>query len=434
LANNFSISRLVIALLAACLCCWGIWQTARVGLARTLDEYAVTQRRDNATDTVLSMTAVSDAKGAVDRAVVLLPADAESHAARAEVLQRIEDYAQARDEFARAVQLRPRDFYLWMMLGVARDQNQDQAGALRALEQAVALAPSYAQPRWQLGNLLLRMGQLDRAFGELRQAAQSNPSLWPNVDDLAWGVYGRDANTVVSVIQPRTDSARMALALFFARHSEATAALEQFRAIRVRSDNGTESLLDQLLKAGAFGEAYEVWAVRRGLPLTKAEAIRAGGFEGTLTIGEPGFGWQITSSVANVTMSIDEGAHQSGTRSLRLDFHGNSDPASPLVTQIILVQPRTRYHLGLAALSKDFVSAADPVITLIDASDPKAAVLAKSPPLLSDPNVWREVAIDFTTNEGTRAITFTLARQTCANNPCPAFGTVWIDSVLLEHR
>jgi hypothetical protein len=177
-----------------------------------------------------------------------------------------------------------------------------------------------------------------------------------------------------------------------------------------------------------------VWAVMRGLPLTNLEAIRDGGFEGTLTIGEAGFGWQITPNVANVTMSVDEGAHQSGARSLRLDFHGNSDPKSSLVTQIILVQPRTRYHLGLTALSKDFVSAADPVITLVDASDPKDAVLAQSPPLRSDANVWREFAIDFTTNEGTRAITLTLGRQTCTSSPCPAFGTVWIDSVLLESR
>jgi hypothetical protein len=119
---------------------------------------------------------------------------------------------------------------------------------------------------------------------------------------------------------------------------------------------------------------------------------------------------------------------------LRLDFHGNSNPTTPLVTQIILVQPCTRYHLALAALSKDFVSAAAPVLTLIDASDPKDAVLAQSPPLLSDPNTWREFAIDFTTSEGTRAISIALARQPCSGNPCPAFGTVWIDSVLLESR
>jgi len=431
--------RIIIAVLAACLCGWGTWQAARVGLARTLDEYAIEQRRDNATEAVLSLANVSNAKSAVDRTVALSPADAESHAARAEILQQIEDYEQARDEFKRAVQLRPRDYYLWMLLGVTRDQNQDQAGALRALEQAVALAPSYAQPRWQLGNLLLRMGELDRAFVELRQAAQSNASLWPNVDDLAWGVYGRDANTVVRVIQPETDSARMALALFFARHKQGAAALDQFRATRLKPEKGTESLLDELLKARSFPEAFEVWASTRGVPLTNGPpmgvaAIRDGGFEDKLTVGQTGFGWQIMPDVANVIMSIDEGTHQSGTRSLRLDFHGNSNPTSPLVTQIIVVQPRTRYHLTVAALSKDFVSAAAPVITLIDSSDPKDALLAQSPPLLSDPNIWREFAIDFTTSEGTRAITITLARQPCSGNPCPAFGTVWIDSVSLESR
>jgi Flp pilus assembly protein TadD len=425
--------RFIIAALSAALCCWGIWQAARVGLARTLTEYA-TQRSDNVRDLAVRLAAVSDVKGAAARAAVLLPADAETHAARADVFQRLEDYQQARDEFERAVQLRPRDYYLWMLLGITRDQNRDQEGALRALRQSAALAPSYAQPRWQLGNLLLRMGQLDQAFVELRRAAESTPSLWPNVNDLAWGVYGHDAGAVVGVVQPASDTARMALALFFARHNQGAAALDQFRSTVVKSDQSSESLLGELLKARAFREAYEVWARTRGVPLTDGGVIRDGGFEGVLTIGQTGFGWQITPDVVNVAMSIDEGAHQNGARSLRLDFHGNSNPTSPLLTQIILVKPSTHYHFGLAALSKDFVSAADPVITLIDASDPKNVVLAQSPPLRSDPDVWREFAIDFTTNADTQAITITLARQACANDPCPAFGTVWLDSVVLMPR
>jgi tetratricopeptide (TPR) repeat protein len=412
-----------------------MWQVAQVGLARTLDDYAAAQRRDNVASVVAKLAKVSDAKSASDRAVALLPGDAEGHAARAEVLQRFKDYGQARDEFERAVQLRPRDYYLWMLLGVTRDQNYDQAGALRAFQQAVALAPAYAKPHWQLGNLLLRMGQIDQAFVELRQAAQSNPSLWPNVCDLAWGIYGHDANTVVRVIQPGTDTAHLALALFFARHNQAEAALEQFRAARVRAENVAESVLDELLKARAFNEAYEVWANRHSVPLSDATAIiRDGGFEGVLTVGQTGFGWQITPDIPNIALSIDEGAHESGARSLRLDFHGNSNPASPLVTQIVLVKPRTRYHLSLFGLSKDFVSAADPVITLSDASDPNHAVLAQTPPLRSDPNVWREFAIDFTTNANTQAFTLTVARQSCANSPCPAFGTVWLDSFSLTMK
>ncbi len=424
--------RIIVTVLASALCCWAIWQAARIGFARTLDDYVVKEPRDNPTDAVLALAGVSDPKNAVDRAVTLLPSDAETHAARAEVLQRLDEYERARDEFQRAAQLRPRDYYLWMLLGVTSDQSGDQEGALRALRQAVALAPSYARPRWQLGNVLLRMGQLDQAFVELRQAAQSNPSLWPNVDDLAWGAYGRDANIVAGVIRPETDTAHTALALFFARHNQGAAALDQFRVIRVRSDKPTETLVSELLKGRAFREAFEVWASSHGVALTSAEVLRDGGYEERLTIGDPGFAWQGTPNVAGVTMSIDEGTHQSGARSLRIDFRGNSDPALALVTQIILVKPQTHYHVGLFALSKEFVSAGDPVITLADASDPKNLVLAKSPPLRSDPSVWREFAIDFTTRAETQAILITLGRQACANNPCPAFGTVWLDSFSIE--
>jgi len=426
--------RSFIAVLAAALCSWGIWQAGRIGCARTLVEYATIERRDDPTVFVAARAAIFDPKSAAMRAVLLSPSDAETHAGLGDILQRLEDYPLARDEFQSAVQLRPRDYYLWMLLGMTRDQDQDQEGALRALRQSTVLAPWYAPPRWQLGNLLLRMGQSDQAFVELRRAAESNPSLWPNVVDLAWGVYGHDPDAVVRAIQPNTDSARMSLALLFARHNQGGAALAQFRSTAVKSDKKTENLLDELLKARAFAEGYEVWAHLRGVPPADSGALRDGSFEGVLTVGQTGFGWQITPDLANVILSIDEAEHQGGARSLRIDFRGNSNPISSLVSQIILVKPLTRYHLGLSALSKEFVSAAPPVITLLDSSDPKKVVLAQSPSLLSDPGIWREFAIDFTTGADTRAITVILARQSCPNDPCPAFGTVWLDSVSLATR
>src|SRR5438874_5879266 len=207
------VKRIAIATLAALACSWAIWEAARTGIARTLAERAELTAEINS----------------ADRAIRLAPNDAEAHFARGEVLQSNEDYSSASVEFERAVQLRPRDYFLWLMLGVTRDENQDQEGAWRALQQAVVLAPSYAPPRWQLGNLLLRMGQYDEAFAEMRRAAIGNPNLWPNVIDLAWGVYGGDVDVVVKIIQPQTEAARLSLALFFARHSHAAAALDQFR-------------------------------------------------------------------------------------------------------------------------------------------------------------------------------------------------------------
>lgn len=370
-----------------------------------------------------------------DEAVRLSPSDAEPHAVRGILLQQAESYAEAQLEVERAVQLRPRDFTIWLLLGIIRDENQDQQGALIAFQRAKALAPAYSQPRWLLGNLLLRMNHPDEAFAELRKASASDPELLPNVIDLAWGTYGGDVNKVLAIVPPQTDAAHVDLALFFARHQQGSTAADQFLLAKVTSARKAEALLAELLTARAFGDAYRVWAQMHGLPGTDAiGSIRDGGFESPITVGESGFGWQIAPDVTNVAMSIDEGARQSGNRSLRVDFHGDSNPQSPLLTQIILVKPLTHYHLGLAVLTKDFVSAVDPVVTLTDASDPKSAVLAQSTPLRSDANVWRDFAIDFTTNANTQAITITLLRQTCTNNPCPAIGTVWLDSVSIDAR
>src|SRR5258706_9524734 len=115
--------RVIVAVLASAALAWATWEAASTGRARTLGEDA-----DRTNDTA-----------AADRAVSLSPSDAETHAARGGVLQRTEDYAQGVTEFQRAVQLRPRDYYLWMMLGVTADQNGDQQTALAALKQSVSL-------------------------------------------------------------------------------------------------------------------------------------------------------------------------------------------------------------------------------------------------------------------------------------------------------
>jgi len=285
------------------------------------------------------------------------------------------------------------------------------------------------------------MGQYDEAFAELRLAAIGNPKLWPNVIDLAWGIYGGDVDAVVRVIQPQTEEARLSLALFLARHDQPAAALDQFRQTANTANAKNETLLEEMLKARAFNEAYEVWARIRGIALRTLPdgrvsdtevGIRDGGFEEPVTVGESGFGWQITPNVANLTMSVDTNEHQSGSRSLRIDFRGNSDATSFLLTQLVLAKPQTHYRLSFAAQSREFVSASLPIITVNDASDPKDTILAQSPPLSSDQNSWREVTLDLTTGPQTQAITISLSRQSCAQDPCPAFGVLWLDSFELK--
>jgi len=410
--------RVLIAAVTSSLCCWGIWQAARVGIAR--------QATRNATVTNLA---------ALDRAVRLSPTDAETHFARGDVLQRTENNAEAKIEFERAVQLRPRDYFLWLVLGVTRDADRDQAGALLALRQSALLAPAYAQPRWQLGNLLLRMGEVDHAFVEFRKAAQGDPTILPVIIDLAWNLSHRDPKKVAVMLQPDNDSTRLALALFLAKHSQGPAAVEQFLLTKTTSDEKSQALLEELLKDRAFSDAYPIWARMHGVPVTNpGAAFFDGGFEGWLASGDEGFGWQIAPNIANVEMSVDTSERHSGGRSLHAAFRGNSNPAAPLLSQLILVKPQTNYQITFAALTKDFVSAAGPILTVSDASDPKGVTLAQSPPLLPDKTGWRSFTVDLTTNAATQAIRVSVARQKCANDPCPAFGSLWLDSFSIQGR
>lgn len=404
-----------MALLAMVFLGWASWQATRAGFARTLAEFA----------------ALTNGTAAADQAVAMSPGDAETHAARGDVLQRTDLLPAAQTEYEAAVQLRPRDYFLWLGLGMTRDQNGDQDGAIRAMRQSVALAPDYARPRWQLGNLLLRMGQLDEAFVELRKAATSDLALLPNVIDLAWGIYAQDAQTVVNVIQPENDNSRMALALFFARHNQRAATLQQFVATKAAPDAMSEALLVELLQIKAFTEAYQVWARLRGVPSTNSlNLLRDGGFESAITLEQSGFGWQIAPNIANVMMSVDATEHQSGARSLRIDFRGDSHPQTILLTQYVLVKPQTNYRISFAAQLRQFVSAAQPVVTVSDAADLKK-ILSQSPPLPPDSG-WREFTLDFTTGAETQAIAITVARQTCAEIPCPAVGILWLDSFSVE--
>jgi tetratricopeptide (TPR) repeat protein len=104
-----------------------------------------------------------------NQATHLSPSDPVARHVRATVLLEKEQFPEAIEEFRRAVALRPTDHDLWLNLGFAYDQSGDQPSALAAFSEAARLAPYYAGPRWQLGNLLFRMGQREQAFAELRR-------------------------------------------------------------------------------------------------------------------------------------------------------------------------------------------------------------------------------------------------------------------------
>lgn len=409
LTNRFV--RLLVLLVAIGFCIWTILATANLGLSRLFAKYALATRNPDV------------ARMATD----LAPADAHAHHTAATILGLQGSPDQTLAALEKAVALRPSDHTLWMAVGLTRDQMGNTAGALAAFDEAIRRSPFYARPRWQRGNVLLRSGQYEAAFKELNQAAQSNPELIPMVVDLAWNISERDPTLAEKLAQIETPKMRIAFAKLLAREGKAREAVAQLKAAGNIGDEIRVDLVQQLLAKGSYAEAYEVWRNVSAGPVDGAAGIYDGGFEGPLVLNETGFGWRVAGESKGHRLSLDNTDRNSGTKSLLINFQGES--ASPLVSQLVMVEPGGRYKVNFAARPKDIVSGGPPLAVVIDASSRER--LGQSISLVKGNDGWQTVSFEFTATPKTSAVVISVEREACTTSPCPIFGTLSLDSFSL---
>jgi len=409
--------RLLALVIFVGLCVWAISSSVRLGLSQIFVKYSL------GTGNIM----------VAEKAIEMSPKDADTHRARAAVLA-LSQPAESAIELERAVALRPSDYSQWVELGLVRDRIGDQSAALAAFDEAVKYAPFYAVPRWQRGNLLLRMGRYDSAFADLNQAAQSNPEFLPNLIDLAWELSHRDAQLVEQLVQVNSKTAHAAMAKFFANHGEPQEALIQLLAAGAVDDEFRRQLIDNLLSKGSFPEAFQVWRDAHGFgsaaPPTGPQ-ILDGGFEGTLTFDEGSFSWRIPSRMQATRVSLDSSEPHTGNKNLRIEFAGDSSRGEGLVSQLLLVEPLERYKINFAVRSQDIVTGGLPIVIVTDASGDHKT-LGQSRPLSRGTTAWNVVSFDFTTQPTTKAVVLSIQRQSCSTSPCPIFGAILLDSFSIE--
>jgi Tfp pilus assembly protein PilF len=409
--------RLLFVVVAIGSCLFVIQATARYGFSQLLMTYALTA--GNLT--------------AAQKAIQLTPKDAEAHFAGAALLSLSGTPEQAVIELERAVALRPADYGLWSELGLLRDQTGDTAGALAAFDEAIRRAPFYSQPRWNRGNVLLRRGEYEAAFKDLDQAAQSNPELVPNLIDLAWSISRGDVKLTEQLAQIKGDKMRIAFARFLARHGKPDDAMTQFADAGNVPDPIKRELIEQLLANGAFKEAFNIWKLTHGSESGKgaAPSIYDGGFEGPLAFEQRGFSWRVPRELQATTISLDSSQPHSGAKNLRIEFGGNSNPGTVLVSQLVVVEPSKRYKVNFASRSQDVVTGGLPVVNVNDASGDQKR-LGQSSPLAKGAGDWQSYSFEFTTTPTTTAVVLALQRENCTMSPCPIFGAISLDSFSIE--
>jgi len=408
------ILHLAVSAAVAVLVLLASWQVGRAGFATLLSTYA----------------SKSNKMSAAQAALRLSPNDPETHYVRGAILESNGDLAAAVDEYTQAARLRSDDYVLWMALARARELTGNTAEALAAARQGVVLAPNYSQPHWQLGNMLVRSGQLDEGFRELRRAGDSDPRLLPTVIDLAWQLSGGDSEFVKRTIQPQSPDSCKALAEYFKKRGKVTDAIEMFRAAGDTARQERLLFLEELVTARRFNEAAVLWSMDHPEDLQNMiSKLHNPGFEQESSLSDPGFDWRQDNKSGSLSLSLDLDRPKEGRSSLRVDFNGDSDLGPSIISQLILVEPGTQYHLQFAARTEGLVSGGLPYVSVSDAGD--GSVLGQTGLFPRQTVGWQDYVLDFKSGENAGAIQLMLRRVACSKSPCPIFGHLWLDNFLL---
>jgi tetratricopeptide (TPR) repeat protein len=387
-----------------------------------------TAGQSGAASFLTSFSAITNQIDPVNTAVLLDANNPDAHYIRATILSAT-DLPAAVDEFYKAALARPDDYVLWLNLARARELNGETEAAVAAARQAIPLAPAYAEPHYQLGNILLRAGQNEEAFRELRLAGDSDPTLMPGIIDLAWRISKRDINYVVTSLGPPTPQLYAALAHYFRQQQEPQAATSMYLAAGRADDVERRSYVPELIFAKRFKEAAQLWAV--DFPSgAKSGAIDDPGFEQESKLGDRGFGWSSAENNKGFRLMLDASQPREGRSSLKIEFDGESDPSVPVIYQLVMIEPNAHYQLKFSMRAENLVSGGMPAVFVTDADTHQVLGQSEQFPKLTEG--WREYIVEIETLQTATALQIAVRRQPCAVLPCPIFGRLWLDNLSLN--
>jgi tetratricopeptide (TPR) repeat protein len=341
-------------------------------------------------------------------------------------------------EYETAAALAPNDYLIWLEAGRARAALGDSAGGIAALRRSVELAPNYAQPRWHLGNALLRAGETEAGFAEMRRAADADPALRPQVFNLAWQVYGPDMARVIDVVgkTPEAHGQLIKVLLGRSRFDDALSIWVSLPAAERHEHQATGvELARALYGRGQFHLAlrtlYEAGAAP---PELKKEEVYNGDFEGDIEKSSRQlFQWVLTPP-AGAQIALDARVAVSGRRSLRIIFNASGQLDFSAISQVIVVEPSTRYRLTYSQKTEDLRSMATVLVSLNDMGPPEVGINPATPYVSAPTGTadWKQNAIEFATGPKTEAVVLRVLRAGCPEGTCPIYGKIWYDDFNLE--
>jgi len=346
------------------------------------------------------------------------------------------DAQKAIGAYKTAVSVNPRSTVSWLGLGSAYESEGDLAHAREAFLQAKKTYPLSAEVAWQYGNFLLRLGELEPAFAEMRRAVESDPKRGaeafsrafraePDVDRILNRALPPNRDVYVDVIWDQISGGQTDIAL---------QVWDRLVAIHPRLPlRDVFPLIGTLRNNKRIADARRVWdqavivsgmADLQGPP---GSVLWDGGFESGIAGG--GYSWLFPEGLRNLQASIDARERHSGDHSLRLTFDGKSIVSSMDTCHYVPVSPSTSYHFSAWVKTREVTTDQGVRFQLrsLGTQDVSVAVT----PELHGSEPWTHIEIPWSSGKDVQEVQVCLVRLLSDQLENKVKGTTWVDDVAL---
>jgi len=346
------------------------------------------------------------------------------------------DAARAIRSYLSALSFNPASSEIWLDLATAYESEGHLVAARDAFLNAKKVYPLSAGVSWRYGNFLLRQGELDSAYSEMRLAVQADPHRAAEAFSRALRAGSSIETTIDRVLPPITEAY---LDVIWDQttdgHPEnALKVWDRLPALHPSiSLHDSFSLVNALMTQNRIAEAIRVWdqavlfAGLADLQGPQGSVLWDGGFESNVTGG--GFSWLFSQGTRGVQIGSDTQEKHSGNRSLRLIFDGKFNVNFADVCHYVPVKPSTSYLFSAWIKTRALTSDQGLRFRLNPLDTQRSSITNTSEIHGTAP--WTRIETPWTSANAARELQICLVRFPSEEPENKIQGTAWVDDVAL---
>jgi hypothetical protein len=373
------------------------------------------------------------------RAVSLEPADARNWYLLGRYWQyNLEDpdASRAIRSYVSALSLDSNSAEMWSDLATAYESEGNFAAARDAFLHARRAYPLSAGVAWRYGNFLLRQGEIDSAFSEMRLAVQADPLRAAEAFSRALRA-GSNIETVIDRVLPPVTEAYLQVVRDQTTDGHTENALKVWDRLPPLHPHislyDSLSLVNALMTEKRVTEASRVWdqavlfAGLADLESPPNSVLWDGGFESGISGG--GFSWLFSQGIRGVQTGIDTHEKHSGNSSLRLMFDGKSNINYSGVCHYVPVEPSTAYLFSAWVKTRALTTDQGLRFQLHSLDSQYSATANTSDVGGTAP--WTRIVMPWTSANDVHELQVCLVRFPSEQDDNKIQGTVWVDDLAL---